>query len=158
MVNSVWSAAECWPEWVLPFNSGGKSFSLITEPLIAAIPCLVRKGQKLSRLGAALNSLSVHIFFFFSFSLVPVKKEETLSSWKIAPHSLNIWTAFYSVCRIGRVFGQQLSCRPLGHRAITVGWEGGWPSTVGNGTVRSHLRVGFPPRMPTWPLCSFCYS
>ena len=102
---------------------GDKSFSLITEPLIAAIPCLVRKGQKLSRLGAALNSLSVLVvhIFFLSFSLIPMKKEETLSSWKISPHSLNIWTAFYSVCRRGRVFGQQLSCRPLGHRAITVG-------------------------------------
>jgi len=67
---------------------GDKSFSLITEPLIAAIPCLVRKGQKLSRLGAALNSLSVlvvHIFFFLSFSLVPVKKEETLQAGKFHP-------------------------------------------------------------------------
>lgn len=87
---------------------GDKSFSLITEPLIAAIPCLVRKGQKLSRLGAALNSLSVlvvHIFFFFVFLPSSCEKRRNSSSWKISPHSLNIWTAFYSVCRRGRVLG-----------------------------------------------------
>ena len=106
---------------------GNKSFSLITEPLIAAIPCLVKKCQKLFRPGAALNSLSVLVVHFFFFYLVPVNKEEPLSSWKISTHSLNIWTAFCSVCKRGRAFGQQLSCRPLGHEAVRAGREGSPP-------------------------------
>ena len=62
---------------------GDKSFSLITEPLIAAIPCLVRKGQKLSRLGAALNSLSVLVVHIFCFVFLPNSYEKRRNSFKL---------------------------------------------------------------------------